>query len=1210
MINDFIPKDILPYVKEISERLWTGHASIMVGAGFSKNATAKDSNTKPMPSWYELGDLFYEKIHGRKPEGINYLNPLKLADEVQAAFGRPALNQLLKNNIVDRDFDVSNLHIRLMELPWSDVFTTNYDTLLERTCENVVSRRYDIVVNQEDIIYSKRPRIIKLHGSFPSERPLIITEEDYRTYPKLFAPFINTVQQSLLENALLLIGFSGDDPNFLQWIGWINDNLGKDNSPKIYLVGVLSLTDAQRRLLASKNIVTVDLTHWKNTGGDHLKALTAFIEYLHDQRKKRENLNWPSNLPLSRSMRDTSIEKIITEWKESRLSYPNWVILPRDQRAVLWDSIQRIVYEYQSFEELSFPHDINYAYELCWRFDKCLLKLYAHLIEFLVLIIEKYDPFKIIVEEGSKGKLTNNLFSKDIKLQWTAIALTLLRNYREEKNNEEWEKLSNLMQRAELRFSPEQRAEFAYEKVLFASFNADLVAAKLYLKTWPINDSLPFWEAKRAAMISEFGDPEEAVRILETALLTVRKRLNLSPVDDDYGWVSQESYIMYLLRFIAIGIQNEARSYLVNPSYSDFTERWTSHLQFKSDPWAELKSFDLLLAEDRVTENFELNKVSTKRRYESSTKDLVNAVSFFRFIETIGLPLSIKVTVGKNMVQAALEQIMNFSPNYAHGLSNRLREVQVTSSVLSRSLLEQFPVDYCDDLLNFYMDKYKEFEESAEKCAYTRAFTGKIPAIMSRLCVKSSISVKERLYEFIYQLYNEKVDLTDFGRLVTNLLSSSSPELIHSKIKLLLNTPFDNNGRNLLNYVDPFENLNIINGKSKLHFKDKELKDIFDLTGSNYREGAIKRLVFLYSNKMLSSGQSLKLGKAIWSEIDIETGFPTRTSFYKWYFMALPKVPGVDPSQLFRDYILKNTFLIQSEDKGEGVSMGNGRDLYASELIAGSNTIYNSDGILWTADELDLILEKSDEWLKKDQHYLNENKFRWDGSTSIFNEFHLRFRNISSIIALVFGKQKNVLNAAGRRKALKLINELDQFSIPVMKAKIMFYKELSYSPADYIRDLHEAMTSNERTVVIDALESSIFTMHFNAFPEEKQFDMLLLELLSQPLRWKIHGLMGDCMDTIGEIVEIKPAIFNSIEATLLNTLQYIKDVKTEDNEGGQNHNEILNLRQKALALGKKLYKSYRVKGTMPKIIKEWEEIANDPNEFGDVAVKWKLNKDF
>ena len=46
---------------------------------------------------------------------------------------------------------------------------------------------------------SRQPRIVKLHGSFPADFPLIVTEEDYRTYPKTFAPFVNTVQQAMME---------------------------------------------------------------------------------------------------------------------------------------------------------------------------------------------------------------------------------------------------------------------------------------------------------------------------------------------------------------------------------------------------------------------------------------------------------------------------------------------------------------------------------------------------------------------------------------------------------------------------------------------------------------------------------------------------------------------------------------------------------------------------------------------------------------------------------------------------------------------------------------------------------------------------------------------------------------------------------------------------------------------------------------------------
>ncbi len=273
-----IPLRLRPYLDEIAERLFSGHAAVMVGAGFSRNAKPKDDSGPSFPDWSELGDRFYEKLNGKEPDSDSrYLNVLKLADEVEAAFGRPALDQTLRDTIPDLAYEPSNLHVDLLNLPWSDVFTTNYDTLLERACRSVTSQRYDVVVNKEDLVYSEKPRIVKLHGSFPSDRPFIITEDDYRRYPDDFSPFVNTVRQALLENTLCLIGFSGDDPNFLQWIGWIRDNLGQENSPKIYLVGLLGLSDSQKKLLERRNIVSVDMSEYRDIDVDYYKALRIFL---------------------------------------------------------------------------------------------------------------------------------------------------------------------------------------------------------------------------------------------------------------------------------------------------------------------------------------------------------------------------------------------------------------------------------------------------------------------------------------------------------------------------------------------------------------------------------------------------------------------------------------------------------------------------------------------------------------------------------------------------------------------------------------------------------------------------------------------------------------------------------------------------------------------------------------------------------------------
>ena len=289
-----VPPRLRPYLDEIAERLFSGHAAVMVGAGFSRNAKPKGDSGPSFPDWSELGDRFYEKLNGKKPSSDSrYLNMLELAAEVKAAFGRPVLNQILRDAIPNDDYEPSPLHVNLLDLPWSDVFTTNYDTLLERACRSINSYEYDVVVEEENLVYSKQPRIVKLHGSFPSGQ-LIITADDYRRYPNNFSLFVNTVRQSLLENTFCLIGFSANDPNFLQWIGWIQDNLGQENSPRIYLVGLLVLSDSQKKLLEERNIVSVDLSEYRDIDGGHYKVLEFFIDYLKGERDKRLKwLEWP-----------------------------------------------------------------------------------------------------------------------------------------------------------------------------------------------------------------------------------------------------------------------------------------------------------------------------------------------------------------------------------------------------------------------------------------------------------------------------------------------------------------------------------------------------------------------------------------------------------------------------------------------------------------------------------------------------------------------------------------------------------------------------------------------------------------------------------------------------------------------------------------------------------------------------------------------------
>ena len=200
-----------------------GQAAVMVGSGFSLNAEPVPGERRTFPLWRHLAEYMFDQLYPGDPtdaarsrqriQAVAGLGGMTLASEYEAAFGRQALDQFVIENIPDDRYVPGELHRLLLELPWSDVFTTNYDTLLERTIIN--ERYYQIILTAEDLPGSAHPRIVKLHGSFPSQRPFILTNEDYRTYPRRFAPFVNTVQQALMENTLVMIGFSGDDPNFL-----------------------------------------------------------------------------------------------------------------------------------------------------------------------------------------------------------------------------------------------------------------------------------------------------------------------------------------------------------------------------------------------------------------------------------------------------------------------------------------------------------------------------------------------------------------------------------------------------------------------------------------------------------------------------------------------------------------------------------------------------------------------------------------------------------------------------------------------------------------------------------------------------------------------------------------------------------------------------------------------------------------------------------
>ena len=267
-------------------------AAILIGSGFSHNAEPGRSDAAQFPSWQAIAQTVRERL-GESDDNspLGTAEMLALFQMFEEVVGRAALEELINAYIPDGQFMPGELHERLLSLPWNDVFTTNWDTLIERAAAGPnVQRRYSIVTQESDLSRAAQPRIVKLHGGLPNVGQLIITEEDYRRYPEQHAAFVDVTRTSLMVNAFCLVGFSAGDPNFIQWHGWVRDRLAKyANRPTLVVVDKISR--GRRLYLESKGLTIVDLSplvdhYCEEPIGESPRsfALRQFIEALEDRR--------------------------------------------------------------------------------------------------------------------------------------------------------------------------------------------------------------------------------------------------------------------------------------------------------------------------------------------------------------------------------------------------------------------------------------------------------------------------------------------------------------------------------------------------------------------------------------------------------------------------------------------------------------------------------------------------------------------------------------------------------------------------------------------------------------------------------------------------------------------------------------------------------------------------------------------------------------
>lgn len=1005
------------HINAIRKALVNGNAAVMVGAGFSKNANGGEK----LKTWDEIAIYLWETLN---PDGdkkdFSASNVLQLGEQYARVFSTPELEKTIKELVPDEKVTPGKLHQELLELNWAEIFTTNYDTLLERAAEDIIELDHYTVTCREDIPNSNilgRKRIVKLHGSFPSQRPFIFTEEDYRTYPQKFSPFVNLVRHSLLENVFCLIGFSGEDPNFLSWIGWARDVLDKHTLP-VYLFTAKKLSIGQRKLLESRNVIPISLPQIEGAGKQDYKQR---YQYLFDQLKEPHSqkvTDWGSNFNKiidnstyepDHKKRYEKLLKIMPELTKLRRTYPGWLIAPYTVRKTLESNLNYLPIDLDSahlYQSLESEHPLSAITLLSyygWQqdiilqcFDDNFAKIACNL---LTSITEENLPIYFEKEKNELGRLSISTIN-DLVIHKEHLSFNILRWCREGLKRDVFHEIKNIINK-----TPNNADKIKHEEIIFLLYEGARDKAKKELMEWNVHSSDAFMEVRKGALLAEVNEINLGISFAMNGLQNLRRIQKQNDANIQYlseeGWAcliikrmqaaknilkynepadEKENIVSRRISYIAtqgIDVEKELNDIMADlnaeaqpPSESQYRTpkfglgQHTSmhHLGTSSDLTRKIHAaFSWLTLTDRVALSPRIGQVSF------NTDTYIQAAWWAQYFDSTERVLSVAIrTLNKDILKP------KDKTKPAHR-SNWLSRVQVATIQYSTALR------ICKDSLEL-ITKTISSESSPQEIELVTNFH---LSVFSRLVLR--ITDEETIISYaksIVLLLNTSAvgKLSNTWRTFNEALEScleALPYTYHQAFITLLTEipllPIEENVHERWIGFSRFTNhtrkhtTKIIPDKIIMHIK-LMIEKISDHSTSDTTElYAWNRLQFLNYTNLIPADLMEMISSILWKD---KKKWPQINSFHAWVTYTWPLPKKIDAHKLFRHWILSEKIEHFSTTLPEQSSVKKSAKSWRTSTheIMLINFSYSLSKHKWPAKDFKIALDLIIKWWNEEWH--------------------------------------------------------------------------------------------------------------------------------------------------------------------------------------------------------------------------------------------------
>lgn len=1074
-------------------------ASAFVGAGFSKNALMPD--TVEIKDWNRLGLEFYKRLYGHAPEGRDamFLSPIHLASQVESSFGRNELDTLIFQSLPDDAIIPGKLHKGLLKLKWHDIFTTNYDRLLERAFLDA-GRPYSVVTNKSTLLYSKSPRIIKLHGSFPDIRPFIITEEDFRTYPDKYPEFVNTVRQSLIEQLFCLIGFSGDDPNFKNWLGWLRDVMGDQIAPVYMITYDRKLHNAQRKLCAAQKIDILNLAGLPEVQGFQ-EGYEFFFKYLGEAQSTKWKGEVRTMLGSIESKED--LKSITDEMRQVRASYPGWLTLPLEYYRYFDDVSYNIVnFNWTKIKDLTWSDKIAFLYEINWRQS---ISNAPFGLDWFVSSLETL-PY------------TSEEFNDEDHIMVLELKLTLLSNYRKKGNHVAYGILVEELEEHKSSFLPTQLRKFYYDRCLEASVCLDYEQLDKLLKSWdvPFTDYVGvLW---KSSLLAEIGHNAAAVAMLNDSLQHIRKTI-LTMSEDSYFMQSCWTAIRKALRFYSFE-SFEPIEELPFDAYKTMLHFQRKLMEPKKQPGRTMEH------------SFHVGRTSSSWHLSGGgyVHDYLWSYRYFSLCEALGQSHgTTNCHIDKELNSFFLNRLFPYNEPYAIGIMIRSNTKDYVKESINRKNLSQMTNEMADMFFQQYLP-FAQLPLTGKNESLRRRVLHVLTPMLSRLCTKASLPNMLSLLKVHQSIYIDSVRLLDRDSI--KIIYENLPLEEYSKVQLdNLCLPY------LLDNVHNEDYPQLGHYLNKLHISEEAANRIIEGLANEHM--AIRKMALYRANIALLANCSDEIRSRLQQAVVDWRNISKDDDTLRNSFDYAPEQRGKDKHR--RIDLLKKDF--------EKLDVLEVKDIHNSQILTTMENLLNNFSSF--ADLLDdshhsKIVSKFSELVLN-----NEKLLERDDEEEVFGGFYTYLSNVAHAMEGYLYKTQNLTLTPALVKQLKE-------SVLKMKEKNYKYLSLEILLQKYDKTLKEADIKKEieekiavQAFYYDAVQALIFlskknknfqgiiqrVIHFSMFSNSV--------MVHDWLYFLMMFIKNDMLQTgsYNELIKMLKHIYEHLEETT-NDIELVNDIFT------------------------------------------------------------------